>query len=59
MGSAPWVSARLVWLLSRPRTRSLSRTDETSGLVTTTASSAKYIAIWAPCSIPAGLSQTT
>ena len=39
--------------------RSLSRTEDTSGLVTTIASSAKYSAVWAPCSIPAGLSQTT
>ena len=38
--------------------RSLSRTEETSGLVTMIALSAKYIAVSAPCSIPAGLSQT-
>ena len=38
--------------------RSESRTEDTSGLVTTTASSAKYIAMVAPCSIPAGESQT-
>ena len=37
--------------------RSESRTDDTSGLVTTMASSAKYSAIRAPCSIPAGESQ--
>ena len=37
--------------------RSESRTDDTSGLVTTTASSAKRIASKAPRSIPAGLSQ--
>ena len=37
--------------------RSESRTEETSGLVTTIASSAKYIAIWAPFSMPAGESQ--
>jgi hypothetical protein len=42
---------------SRPSTRSESRTDETSGLVTTIASSAKYIAICAPFSMPAGESQ--
>ena len=37
--------------------RSESRTEETSGLVTTTATSAKRIARVAPFSIPAGLSQ--
>src|ERR1700730_16325606 len=37
--------------------RSLSRTEETSGLVTMIALSAKYSAVTAPCSIPAGLSQ--
>jgi len=40
-----------------PMMRSLSRTEETSGLVTTIASSAKYIAICAPFSMPAGESQ--
>ncbi|MCY1177263.1 hypothetical protein D9M73_175630 [compost metagenome] len=39
--------------------RSESRTEETSGLVTTIASSAKYMARWAPFSMPAGESQTT
>ena len=39
--------------------RSESRTLETSGLVVTMASSAKYSAINAPCSIPAGESQMT
>ncbi len=38
--------------------RSESRTDETSGLVTISASSAKCIAISAPVSMPAGESQT-
>ena len=38
--------------------RSLSRTEETSGLVTMIAASAKYSAVTAPCSMPAGLSQT-
>jgi hypothetical protein len=47
------VSARLVLEASRPMTRSESRTEETSGLVTTMASSAKYIAICAPFSMPA------
>ena len=37
-------SARRVLLASRPRMRSESRTEETSGLTTTTARSAKYIA---------------
>ena len=37
--------------------RSESRTDETSGFVVTMASSAKYNAIRAPVSIPAGESQ--
>ena len=40
-----------------PMMRSESRTEEISGLVTTTAISAKRIAIIAPFSIPAGLSQ--
>jgi len=44
--------------LRMPRIRSESRTEETSGLVTTMASSAKYSDIRAPCSIPAGESQT-
>ena len=35
-----------------------SRTEETSGLVTTSASSAKYIAMIAPVSMPAGESPT-
>ncbi len=38
--------------------RSESRTEDTSGLVTTSASSAKCIAISAPVSMPAGESQT-
>ena len=38
--------------------RSESRTEETSGLVTISASSAKCIAIMAPVSMPAGESQT-
>ncbi|MNN68528.1 hypothetical protein D3C81_1842480 [compost metagenome] len=37
--------------------RSESRTEDTSGLVTTMAMSAKYIARWAPVSMPAGESQ--
>ena len=53
----PPTSARLVLAASRPSTRSESRTDETSGLVTTMASSAKYMAICAPFSMPAGESQ--
>ena len=48
---------RLVLDDSMPSTRSESRTEETSGLVTTSASSAKYIAISAPFSMPAGESQ--
>ncbi|MNN44248.1 hypothetical protein D3C81_1585280 [compost metagenome] len=52
-------SARRDLLASRPSIRSESRTEETSGLVTTIASSAKYMARWAPFSIPAGESQTT
>ncbi len=56
MGSPP-VSERRVLAESRPSTRSESRTDETSGLVTTIASSAKYMAICAPFSMPAGESQ--
>ena len=43
----------------RPMMRSESRTEETSGLVTITASSAKRMASVAPRSIPAGLSQIT
>ncbi|MNJ81970.1 hypothetical protein D3C77_810690 [compost metagenome] len=39
--------------------RSESRTEDTSGLVTTMASSAKYMARWAPRSMPAGESQMT
>jgi hypothetical protein len=39
--------------------RSESRTEETSGLLTTSASSAKVRAITAPRSMPAGESQTT
>ncbi len=39
--------------------RSLSRTELTSGLVTTTAMSAWCMASWAPRSMPAGLSHTT
>ena len=47
----------LAWMM--PRMRSESRTEETSGLVTISASSAKVSAITAPRSIPAGESQTT
>jgi type III restriction enzyme len=43
----------------RPIMRSESRTEETSGLVTITASSAKRMASVAPRSMPAGLSQIT
>ena len=39
--------------------RSESRTEETSGLVTTTATSAWCMASWAPRSMPAGESQMT
>ena len=39
--------------------RSESRTEETSGLVTTTATSAWRMASVAPRSMPAGLSQIT
>ena len=42
-----------------PMTRSESRTDDTSGLVTITAVSAYRIASVAPRSMPAGLSQIT
>ncbi len=42
-----------------PMMRSESRTEETSGLVTTTATSALRIASRAPRSMPAGLSQIT
>ena len=38
--------------------RSESRTEEISGLVTTRAWSAKYMAVMAPFSMPAGESQT-
>ena len=44
---------------SRPMMRSESRTEETSGLVTTTATSAWRMASVAPRSMPAGLSQIT
>ena len=44
---------------SRPMMRSESRTEETSGLVTTTATSAWRMASVAPRSMPAGLSQMT
>src|SRR2546430_3104858 len=44
---------------SSPMMRSESRTDDTSGLVTMTATSANRIASVAPRSIPAGLSQIT
>src|ERR1700722_1239701 len=50
-------SAFTVLESSIPMIRSESRTDDTSGLVTTTASSAKRIASIAPRSMPAGLSQ--
>src|SRR3954468_6483426 len=56
-GSLP-STARLVLDDSMPRMRSESRTDDTSGLVTTSASSAKCIAISAPVSMPAGESHT-
>src|SRR5688500_8817838 len=49
---------RLVLEASMPRMRSESRTLDTSGLVTTRASSAKCMAIRAPVSMPAGESQT-
>src|SRR6476661_2137826 len=52
-------SARTVLESSMPMMRSESRTEETSGLMTITASSAKRIAIEAPRSMPAGLSQIT
>src|SRR3569623_768909 len=52
-------SARTVLESSMPMIRSESRTEETSGLVTITASSAKRTAIEAPRSMPAGLSQIT
>src|SRR4051795_11636603 len=52
-------SARTVLESSMPMMRSESRTEETSGLVTITASSAKRIAMEAPRSMPAGLSQIT
>src|ERR1700678_160718 len=52
-------SAQRVFESSRPTMRSESRTDETSGLVTTTALSANRIASRAPRSMPAGLSQIT
>src|SRR6266536_1202565 len=42
-----------------PMMRSESRTEETSGLVTTMAMSAWRMASWAPRSMPAGLSQIT
>ena len=42
-----------------PMMRSESRTEETSGLVTTTATSAWRMASMAPRSMPAGLSQMT
>src|SRR3954469_22985255 len=57
IGSLPSI-ARLVLLESMPRMRSESRTEETSGLVTTSASSAKCMAISAPVSMPAGESHT-
>ena len=49
--------ALTVFESSIPMMRSESRTEETSGLVTITASSAKYMARCAPRSMPAGLSQ--
>src|SRR3954447_5734853 len=52
-------SARTVLESSMPMMRSESRIEETSGLVTITASSAKRIATEAPRSMPAGLSQIT
>src|SRR5215468_11276328 len=52
-------SAFAVLESSMPMMRSESRTEETSGLVTMMASSAKRIAIEAPRSMPAGLSQIT
>ena len=54
--SSPLIARRdLAWMM--PRMRSESRTDETSGLVTISASSAKVSAITAPRSMPAGESQ--
>src|SRR5690606_9586883 len=50
-------SALRVLEASRPRMRSESRTEDTSGLTTTIAWSAKYMARNAPFSIPAGESQ--
>ncbi|MNR50966.1 hypothetical protein D3C85_1705630 [compost metagenome] len=58
MTGSPPSTARLDFAARMPRMRSESRTDETSGLVTTSASSAKYAAINAPVSMPAGESQT-
>src|SRR3954447_25123565 len=52
-------SARRVLESSMPMMRSESRTEDTSGLVTMTAASAKRIASVAPRSMPAGLSQIT
>src|SRR5688572_24651993 len=52
-------SARSVLESRRPMMRSESRTEETSGLVTTTATSAWRMACVAPRSMPAGLSQMT
>ena len=57
IGARPLI-ARWVLADNIPRMRSLSRTEETSGLVTTSASSAKCMAISAPVSMPAGESQT-
>src|SRR5262249_10494060 len=50
-------SARTVLASRIPIIRSESRTDDTSGFVTTIASSAKRIASVAPRSMPAGTSQ--
>src|SRR5215469_10209367 len=52
-------SARSVLESKSPIMRSESRTEETSGLVTMTAMSAKRMASVAPRSMPAGLSQMT
>ena len=52
-------SALAVLASSMPMMRSASRIEETSGLTTTTATSACRIARVAPFSIPAGLSQIT
>ncbi len=57
-GASP-ISALLDLLEMKPTILSLSRQELTSGFVTMTASSARYIACRAPDSMPAGLSHTT